>query len=113
MLRQAVLVILFSVASVHGQTPAGAPQSIAQIGSTAKPAEPFKVGTFEIDGVPRVALVLRDNLVVEIETANRSLQNNPAYMSVVSPRDMGELIGQYRVWPPVQVIPDCQFPDDE
>ncbi len=25
---------------------------------------PFKVGTFEIDGIPKVALVLRDRLIV-------------------------------------------------
>lgn len=67
----------------------------AQTGPTVKPAEPFKVGTFEIDGVPRVALVLRDTLVIDIEQANRSLQSNPAYVTVAAPRDMIELIGQY------------------
>jgi 2-keto-4-pentenoate hydratase/2-oxohepta-3-ene-1,7-dioic acid hydratase in catechol pathway len=67
----------------------------AQTGPTTKPAEPFKVGTFEIDGAPRVALVLRDSLVVDIERANRALQNDPAYVNVAAPRDMLELIGQY------------------
>lgn len=36
-------------------------------------AEPFKVGTFEIDGTQQVALVLRDRLVVAIQPANRDL----------------------------------------
>ena len=66
-----------------------------QTGASVKPAEPFKVGTFEIDGVPRVALVLRDSLIIDIEAANRALQNNPAYVPVAAPRDMLELIGQY------------------
>ncbi|MGQ0733893.1 MAG: fumarylacetoacetate hydrolase family protein [Acidobacteriota bacterium] len=67
----------------------------AQTGWATKPAEPFKVGTFAIRGVPRVALVLRDSLVVDIELANRALQANPAYVTVAAPRDMLELIGQY------------------
>ena len=58
-------------------------------------AEPFKVGTFEIEGAPRVALVLRDTLVVDIEPANRALQSNPGYVPLAAPRDMLELIGQY------------------
>jgi 2-keto-4-pentenoate hydratase/2-oxohepta-3-ene-1,7-dioic acid hydratase in catechol pathway len=66
-----------------------------QTGLPIKPAEPFKVGTFEIDGTPRVALVLRDSLIVDIERANLALQNDPAYVTVASPRDMIELIGQY------------------
>jgi 2-keto-4-pentenoate hydratase/2-oxohepta-3-ene-1,7-dioic acid hydratase in catechol pathway len=67
----------------------------AQGGPTIKSAEPFKVGTFEIDGAPRVSLVLRDSLIVDVERANRALQNDPAYVTVAAPRDMLELIGQY------------------
>ena len=67
----------------------------AQTGPNVKPAEPFKVGTFEIRGTPRVALVLRDSLIVDIDAANRVLQNNPAYVPVAAPRDMLDLIGQY------------------
>jgi hypothetical protein len=48
-----------------------------QTGPAPKPAEPFKVGTFEIDGVPSVGLVLRDSLIVDLEKANRALQTNP------------------------------------
>jgi 2-keto-4-pentenoate hydratase/2-oxohepta-3-ene-1,7-dioic acid hydratase in catechol pathway len=67
----------------------------AQTGPTVKPAEPFKVGTFEIRGTPRVGLVLRDSIIVDIEAANRVLQLNPAYVAIDAPRDMLELIGQY------------------
>jgi 2-keto-4-pentenoate hydratase/2-oxohepta-3-ene-1,7-dioic acid hydratase in catechol pathway len=87
MRSRAVLVVLLGLASL---APLG-----AQTGPAIKPAEPFKVGTFEIRGVPQVCLVLRDSIVIEIERANRTLQNNPAYVTVASPRDMLELIGQY------------------
>ena len=80
----ALIVLLALATPLHGQT-----------GAAVKPAEPFKVGTFEIRGVPRVAIVLRDSLVVDIEAANRALQNNPAFVTVAPPRDMLELIGQY------------------
>lgn len=80
-----VLAVVLSVpAALSGQT-----------GSAVKPAEPFKVGTFEIDGAPRVGLVLRDSLVVDIEAANHVLQMNPAHVPIAAPRDMLELIGQY------------------
>jgi len=58
-------------------------------------AEPFKVGTFEIEGVPRVSLVLRDSLVVDIDAANRALERSPNYPSVPPPADMLELIERY------------------
>jgi 2-keto-4-pentenoate hydratase/2-oxohepta-3-ene-1,7-dioic acid hydratase in catechol pathway len=74
---------------------AGATLASGQSGPPIKPAEPFKVGTFEIAGAPQVCLVLRDSLIVEIEKANRTLQNNPAHVTVAAPRDMLELIGQY------------------
>ena len=68
----------------------------AQSGPPIKPAEPFNVGTFEIQGAPRVALVLRNSLIVDIEKANENLQNDPAYVTMAAPRDMLELIGQYQ-----------------
>jgi len=58
-------------------------------------AEPFKVGTFGIDGAPTVGLVLRDALIVDIAAANRALEMNADYVSVAMPDDMLELIGQY------------------
>ncbi len=58
-------------------------------------AEPFKVGTFEIGGEPRVGLVLRDVLVVDIGEANRVLERNPSYPPFPIPTDMLDLIGRY------------------
>ena len=69
--------------------------ALAQRASPTDVAEPFKVGTFEIEGVPRVGLVLRDALVVDIEAANRALERDPAYPRVPPPRDMIDLIGRY------------------
>ena len=37
------------------------------LGAAARSAEPFKLGTFEIEGEPRVGLVLQDNDVVVLE----------------------------------------------
>ena len=59
------------------------------------PVEPFKVGTFDIHGVPHVGLVLRDSLVIDIEAANMALASNPDYATVPMPEDMLELIGRY------------------
>jgi hypothetical protein len=98
MQRQAaifVFVALVAAAGLRGQTPSAPQPATPQTGPTAKPAEPFKLGTFEIGGVPRVALVLHDSLVVDLELANGALQNDPAYVTVAAPRDMLELIGQY------------------
>jgi 2-keto-4-pentenoate hydratase/2-oxohepta-3-ene-1,7-dioic acid hydratase in catechol pathway len=58
-------------------------------------AEPFKVGTFAIDGAQTVGLVLRDALIVDIAAANRALELHPDYVTVAMPDDMLELIGQY------------------
>lgn len=64
----------------------GQPQSIA---------EPFKVGTFEIDGAPAVGIVLRDSLIVELDAANHALERDSAYPQIPLPADMLELIGRY------------------
>ena len=66
-----------------------APSAFAQ---TAKPAEPYKVGTFEINKAPTVGLVLRDSLIVDIGAANSSV---PGGSKVPSPRDMIDLIERY------------------
>jgi 2-keto-4-pentenoate hydratase/2-oxohepta-3-ene-1,7-dioic acid hydratase in catechol pathway len=58
-------------------------------------AEPFKVGTFEIGGTPTVSLVLRDQLIVEVDAANTALQRDPYYARVQAPVDMLELIERY------------------
>jgi 2-keto-4-pentenoate hydratase/2-oxohepta-3-ene-1,7-dioic acid hydratase in catechol pathway len=59
------------------------------------PVEPFKVGTFDIHGVPHVGVVLRDSLVIDIEVANLALEANPDYPTVPMPEDMIELIGRW------------------
>ena len=63
--------------------------------SAQSSTEPFKVGTFEIGGVPRVSIVLRDSLVVDIEAANLALERNSVYPRVPAPADMLELIERY------------------
>jgi 2-keto-4-pentenoate hydratase/2-oxohepta-3-ene-1,7-dioic acid hydratase in catechol pathway len=67
----------------------------AQSGSVGMPVEPFKVGTFDIQGVPHVGVVLRDSLVIDIEVANMTLESNPEYPQVPMPEDMLELIERY------------------
>ena len=76
----ALLVVLAGSAGLHAQ-----PESV----------EPFKVGTFEIDGAATVALVLRDALIVDIGAANTALELDPTYPHLAMPADMIELIGQY------------------
>jgi len=78
------LIVLVALAS---PTPAAA--------QARKSAEPFKVGTFELHGIPHVGLVLRDRLVVDLESANMALEANPTYPRVPMPEDMLELIGRY------------------
>ena len=80
----AVAMALFSPLAVFAQGPTG-----------VEPAEPFKVGTFNIHGVPHVGIVLRDSLVIDIEVANMALEANPEYPHVPMPEDMLELIGRY------------------
>lgn len=57
--------------------------------------EPFKVGTFEIDGTARVGMVLRDSLIVELHAANAALEASAAYPALPMPADMLELIERY------------------
>jgi 2-keto-4-pentenoate hydratase/2-oxohepta-3-ene-1,7-dioic acid hydratase in catechol pathway len=68
---------------------------LAQTGPAIQSAEPFKVGTFEIDGIPQVSIVLRDSLIVDIEAANFALERNSVYPKVPPPADMLELIERY------------------
>ena len=62
----------------------------------AESVEPFKVGTFAIDDVPTVGLVMRgDQLIVELTAANRAMELLPQYASMLMPADMLGLIEQY------------------
>ena len=60
-------------------------------------AEPFKLGTFEIEGQPTLGLVLRDEFVVELETANQALQRSARYAEISMAKDMKELAARYHV----------------
>ncbi len=58
-------------------------------------AEPFKVGTFEIDGAPQVGIVLRDSQIISLNPANAVLERIANYPVVPPPADMIELISRY------------------
>lgn len=59
-------------------------------------AEPFKVGTFAINDVPTVGLVMRDDrLIVDLAAANRAMELQSRYSHVAMPNDMLGLIEQY------------------
>ena len=73
-----------------------APQTANQTqvdGTTS--VEPFKVGTFEIDGTQTVGVVLRDALIIDLAAANTALEADPAYEHIDAPADMLGLIEQY------------------
>jgi len=85
MRRILVLTTLIALAS---------PAALSAQGPTTN-AEPFKLGTFEINGLQHIGIVLQDSLVVELNAANRALEQNPAYPSLPMPGDMVELISRY------------------
>ncbi len=58
-------------------------------------AEPFKLGTFEIDGEAKIGIVIHDQMVVDFVAANAALERNSAYPQIPMPADMLELIGRY------------------
>jgi len=62
---------------------------------TPEIAETFKVGTFEIDGKPTVAMVLRDHLIVDLAAANADLERGGLYPPLPMPDDMIGLIERY------------------
>ena len=68
---------------------------IPGIGASQEIAEPFKVGTFDINGKPGVGVVLRDRLILELDAANAALEENPSYPHVPMPDDMIGLIERY------------------
>lgn len=67
----------------------------AQTGSATQSAEPFKVGTFGIDGDETVGIVLRDEFVIDLEAANAAMQATRSYPALEMPDDMIELIEDY------------------
>ncbi len=58
--------------------------------------EPFKVGTFVINDIPTVGLVVRDDqLVIDLAAANRAMELIPQYSKLSMPENMLGLIEQY------------------
>ena len=58
--------------------------------------EPFNLATVDIAGREAVALVLREQFVVELEGANRNLEMTGNYPVVAVPDNMVDLVGQYQ-----------------
>ncbi len=60
-------------------------------------AEPFKLGTFEVtgEGDSRIGIVLRDELIVELNAANRALEQHVEYVDIPMPAGMRDLIARY------------------
>jgi hypothetical protein len=68
-----------SIAVLMALAVLGSPaHSAAQGNPSITSAEPFKLGTFEIAGEPRIGIVLKDALVVDLVAANRALQRDPS-----------------------------------
>lgn len=58
--------------------------------------EPFKVGTFAINDIPTVGLVVRDDeLIIDLAAANRVMELMPQYSKLSMPENMLGLIEQY------------------
>jgi 2-keto-4-pentenoate hydratase/2-oxohepta-3-ene-1,7-dioic acid hydratase in catechol pathway len=68
---------------------------LAQAGSAAKSAEPFKVGTFVIGRIQTAGLVLRDSLVVDLVQANAALEKARSFPALHMPSEMVDLIAEY------------------
>jgi 2-keto-4-pentenoate hydratase/2-oxohepta-3-ene-1,7-dioic acid hydratase in catechol pathway len=85
-MRHAVGVLM--VASLLGLPPEAAPQATSSV-------EPFNLATVDIAGREAVALVLREQFVVELHGANRNLEMTGNFPLVAVPDNMVDLIGQY------------------
>jgi 2-keto-4-pentenoate hydratase/2-oxohepta-3-ene-1,7-dioic acid hydratase in catechol pathway len=67
----------------------------AQEGPNIESTEPFKLGTFEDEGRRFVGIVLRDQLVVELDAANAELEGHRDHATMPMPGDMLALIERY------------------
>lgn len=74
---------------------AGPTTTAAQMGPNIESAEPFKLGTFENGGRIFVGIVLRDQLIVELDPANADLEGHRDYATMPMPEDMLGLIERY------------------
>jgi 2-keto-4-pentenoate hydratase/2-oxohepta-3-ene-1,7-dioic acid hydratase in catechol pathway len=64
---------------------------------TVKVVEPFKFGTFDVDGEPSLGIVLRDQIVVELAAANARFERESRSGHVTMPADMKELAARYQL----------------
>jgi 2-keto-4-pentenoate hydratase/2-oxohepta-3-ene-1,7-dioic acid hydratase in catechol pathway len=85
-MRHALAVLIAAV--LLGLPSDGAAQGI-------KSVEPFNLATVDIAGREAVALVLREQFVVELGGANQNLQMTGGFPVVAIPDNMVDLIGQY------------------
>ena len=80
--------------TVHAGTGVVAAQAVESVEPVV---EPFKVGTFAIDGISTVGLVLRnDSLVVELAAANQAMQLDWRYSKMTMPQQLMGLIENYQ-----------------
>ena len=89
MLNRTICVFLALIAAL-----AAGPAVSAQTGALPV-AEPFKLGTFDIEGNERVGIVLRDSLIVDLNAANSALEERPVTVKIPMPADMKELISRW------------------
>ena len=74
----------------------GAYQHVAAQAGSSTPREPFKVGTFERNGRPFVAVVLRDSQVVDLTEANAAFERRDSSAAKLGmPADMKDLIARF------------------
>lgn len=86
MIKKIMITVALMVIAIPGIASAQAMKSV----------QPFKVGTFAINDVPTVGLVVaNDTLIVDLAAANRSMELLPQYSAVSMPDDMLGLISQY------------------
>ena len=83
-----LILTLFAAAALAGT-------AIAQTAMTS--VEPFKLGTFEVtgEGDSRIGIVLRDELIIELDAANQALEQHSDYVAIPMPADMKALVGRY------------------
>lgn len=90
MIRKSLFSLFFVAALVISSSPSTVSAQVMES------ALPFKVGTFAIDDLPTVGLVMQnDELIVDLAAANRAMELLPQYSKVNIPEDMLGLISQY------------------
>jgi 2-keto-4-pentenoate hydratase/2-oxohepta-3-ene-1,7-dioic acid hydratase in catechol pathway len=87
--------ILAAVGALFIAAGAGCSSQDAGAQSSTRP-EPFKVGTFERNGQPFVAIILKDTQVVDLAQANAAYEGrNASAAKLTIPGDMTQLIARY------------------